>query len=181
MNTTRIIIGALALLAMTFIEPSQSFGQRKAKGGPPHWAPAHGHKAQTRHVYFPAHNFYFDVQRNVYIYPSGNLWLVRASLPSFYSKVDLRSATMVELDMNTDAPHRHNHDHVVKYNGKAGPHGSKNAKPKASPAKTKASPAKTKASPPAKTKESPAKGASGKNPGNGGGQGKGGKSKGKGK
>ena len=62
-----------------------SLGQEKGKDGPPPLAPAHGYRAKTRHVYFPDHNFYFDVQKNVYIYLNGSTWKVGAKLPSLYA------------------------------------------------------------------------------------------------
>ena len=101
------------------------FGQGKSKSnGPPPWAPAHGYRAKTRQVYFPEYNFYFDVQKSVYIYFSGDNWQVGVKLPSLYAGVDLKGTVKVELELDTDSPQKYNADHKVKYKEKTkGSHG----------------------------------------------------------
>lgn len=83
--------------------------------GPPSWAPAHGYRAKTRHIYFPNHNFYFDLQRNVYIYMSGRTWRVSTSLPSILVGIDLRRSPKVELELTTDRPQAYNARHKKSY------------------------------------------------------------------
>lgn len=107
------------ILALVFTLPQEAFGQGKEKPkGPPSWAPAHGYRAQTRHVYFPEQNFYFDVQNSVYIYMSANTWKVDVELPSVYLGMDLRAAAKVELELDTNTPQNYNSEHVVKYKTK---------------------------------------------------------------
>jgi hypothetical protein len=90
--------------------------QKKTKQhGPPSWAPAHGYRAKTRQVYFPEHNFYYDVQKGVYIYIDGGAWKVGAELPLSFGNIDLKSSIKVELDLNTDTPQVYNSEHVTKY------------------------------------------------------------------
>lgn len=50
-NTRRFLV--LVALAFLFFIPQDIFSQ-----GPPPWAPAHGYRAKTRHIYFPDHNVY---------------------------------------------------------------------------------------------------------------------------
>lgn len=109
-----------SLLLLVSSLSSDAFAQGNSKKqGPPHWAPANGYRAKTRHVYFPQHNFYFDMQRGVYIYLNGGNWLTAAALPSALVKIDLKRATQIELDYTSDHPHKHNKDHMVKYKVKA--------------------------------------------------------------
>jgi hypothetical protein len=119
MKVKHILLTVSFLTLLSFL-PFDAFSQGKAGGGPPPWAPAHGYRAKTRHVYFPDHNFYFDMQRGMYIYLNNGGWAVSASLPSFFSSVNLRSAVQIELDFSGDSPHRHNNDHRVKYKPKQG-------------------------------------------------------------
>ena len=110
------LIGFVVLLIVTFALPLDTLGQGKGKPkGPPPWAPAHGYRTKTRHVYFPDNNFYFDVQKSVYIYFSGDKWQVGVKLPSLYAGIDLKGAVKVELELDTDSPQKHNVDHKVKY------------------------------------------------------------------
>jgi len=111
---TRILI----LLTLTIALPFDSLGQGKGKGGPPSWAPANGYRAKTRHVYFPDYNFYFDVQKGVYIYLNGSNWQISAKLPSLIAGIDLRSTVKVELELNTDTPQKYNDEHKTKYKAK---------------------------------------------------------------
>ena len=107
----------LILFALVFVCPIDTFGQGKGKGkgGPPPWAPANGYRAKTRHIYFPEHNFYFDLQRNVYIYLSGDKWQVGVMLPTILAKVDLNVAVKVELELDSDTPQKFNSEHKEKY------------------------------------------------------------------
>lgn len=118
MKTKTILTGLAVILTLTFALPLDTLGQGKPKGPPP-WAPAHGYRAKTRHVYFPDHNFYFDVQKSLYIFLSGSKWQVGTKLPSLYAGIDLKEAAKVELELDTDSPQKHNADHKVKYKVKA--------------------------------------------------------------
>ncbi len=119
MKTKTTLTGLAILLALACTIPLDTYGQGEGKPkGPPPWAPAHGYRAKTRHVYFPDHNFYFDVQKNVYIFMSGDNWQVGVKLPSLYAGIDLKGAAKVELELDTDSPQKHNSDHIVKYKAK---------------------------------------------------------------
>jgi hypothetical protein len=109
------LITFLLLGILSVAVPMETLGQGKDKKGPPPWAPAHGYRAKTRHVYFPQYNFYFDLQRGVYIYLSGSTWQVAAKLPASFAEVDLKGAVQVELDLDTDTPQKYNSEHKVKF------------------------------------------------------------------
>lgn len=85
---------------------------------PPRWAPAHGYRAKTRQIYFPDQNFYFDLQRSVYIYFYNGKWITNAKLPTVYANVNLFLAPKVELEITTNEPYRYNKTHVEIYKTK---------------------------------------------------------------
>lgn len=100
----------LLLLGIFLLNPMDMFSQ-----GPPKWAPAHGYRAKTRHIYFPDQNFYYDIQKRNYIYLRNNSWQVSVSLPSIFVGINLGSAPQVELDFTGGNPYRYNSVHIVKY------------------------------------------------------------------
>ncbi len=110
--------GLLVIMILTFTMSIDASAQNNKAKGPPSWAPAHGYRANTRQVYFPDQNVYFDVQKSVYISLAGTNWQVSASIPIALSGVDLKIAAKVELDLSTDSPQKYNSDHKAKYKGK---------------------------------------------------------------
>lgn len=106
-STTVIAIIAFAIFLLV---PQDMFSQ-----GPPPWAPAHGYRAKTKHIYFPDQNFYFDIERKVYLYISGGKWIVSAKLPSIYARIDLGKSTQIELEIGGHTPYVYNKEHIVKY------------------------------------------------------------------
>lgn len=119
----RLLLGLL-LAGLFYLIPLEAFSQKKG-GGPPPWAPAHGYRAKTRHIYFPEHNFYYDVQQGVYIYIDGGNWRIGAKLPSLFGNINLSASSKVELELNTSQPQAYNADHKVKYKANDGPGGKK--------------------------------------------------------
>jgi len=112
------VIAAVLLLIL----PEVSSAQR-----PPSWAPAHGYRSQTRHIYFPQHNMYYDMNRASYLYLSGGQWLVSAALPNIFVGINLGKAAQVQLNYTGYDPYRYNNIHVVEYrqycdNGPRHPH-----------------------------------------------------------
>jgi hypothetical protein len=119
MNAKYQLNGLLVVMILSLVFSLDTYAQgNKTSKGPPSWAPAHGYRANTRQVYFPEQNFYYDVEKSVYISLSGGNWQVSASLPAVFAGVDLSLAVQVELDLNTDAPQKYNSDHKAKYKGK---------------------------------------------------------------
>ena len=135
MKSINLFKGLVGILILTLIFSLDTYGQnKKSTKGPPAWAPAHGYRENTRHIYFPDQNVYFDLQKTVYISLSGNNWQIEANLPAVFSGVDLSIAATIELDLTTDTPQKYNSDHKAKYQGK----GEKDkAKDKSSKGKSK--------------------------------------------
>ena len=99
----KLFIAFIATISLLMLAPPEAYCQKK--GGPPPWAPAHGYRAKTRHIYFPDQNFYFDLQQGMYIYLSSGKWIVAAKLPSIFGGLNLTTARQIELDLSTDHPH----------------------------------------------------------------------------
>lgn len=76
----------------------------------PFWAPAHGYRAQTRQVYFPDYNVYYDIQRGVYISIDNGRWSASLDLPIRFGNANFRNARYVELNVNSRAPQCYNDD-----------------------------------------------------------------------
>jgi hypothetical protein len=83
-----------------------------AQKGPPPWAPAHGHRAKQRYLYFPDCPAYYDTDRSVYFYIEGDNWVVSASLPD---RVSINLGKYVALELDTDKPYLYYNDHKKKY------------------------------------------------------------------
>jgi len=110
------LLKTLALSVFLFlIMPEEMFAQ-----GPPPWAPAHGYRAKTKHIYFPEHNFYYDIEAHNYIYLDGGHWSISATIPRPFININLGLAPHVELDYVGHNPYRYNSVHVVKYKGYKG-------------------------------------------------------------
>jgi len=105
----RIVI--IIVLLVTFILPETTY----AHGKRPKWAPAHGYRAKTRHIYFPDHNFYYDIQTNHYLYLNGGNWSVSVAVPAPFISVNLSRSVQVQLDFAGSAPYRYNTEHCTKY------------------------------------------------------------------
>ncbi len=125
MKVNKLIL-ILCMAGVFYLLPTEAFSQKKA-GGPPPWAPAHGYRAKTRHIYFPDHNFYFDIQRGVYIFMEGGKWSIAARLPGLFGNINLSASTQVELDISTSEPQAYNARHLTEYKIK---HGSGHKKDK---------------------------------------------------
>jgi hypothetical protein len=145
---TKVWITCFLAMALWLLPEVEVMAQSKAGGGPPPWAPANGYRAKTKYVYFPDQNFYFDLNRGLYIFLSGSNWTTASKLPPQYSKVNLKATRKVELDFYGDNPHRHNKDHLLKHKGKGGP------APKASSGSSKPAPSGGGSSKPAPSSQS---------------------------
>ena len=110
-NRTATLFGVL-ILVFILVMPADVFSQ-----GPPPWAPAHGYRAKTRHVYFPDQNMYYDIQKSNYIYFSNGKWSISTRVPSIFVGINLGRSSQVELDFYGDAPQRYNYSHKTKYKG----------------------------------------------------------------
>lgn len=107
------MIFSLVFLSISWGQPG------KQGGGPPPWAPAHGYRAQTQHIYFPSLNIYFDLHRNLYYFLSGNRWIASPRLPIGIPLPVLQMAPKVQLNVVTPTPFRFNDQHRVTYKAPA--------------------------------------------------------------
>ncbi len=110
-NRIATLFGVLILVIMLVVS-TDVFSQ-----GPPPWAPAHGYRAKTRHIYFPDQNMYYDIQRGTYIYFNNGKWAVSVKVPSIFVGINLGRSTQIELDFYGDRPQRYNYSHKTKYKG----------------------------------------------------------------
>lgn len=104
--TTFAMFALIGLLSF----PTEMFSQ-----GPPKWAPAHGYRAKTRHIYFPDHNFYYDIRTHNYFYLNNGIWSISVSIPRPFLSINLGTTTQVQLDYFGAYPYYYNADHRVKY------------------------------------------------------------------
>lgn len=112
MSTTKSLkIFVIVVLLSLFIIPEVTF----AHGKPPKWAPAKGYRAKTRHIYFPDHNFYYDIQTNHYLYLNNGNWSVSVAIPRPFISVNLSRAVQIQLDFAGSTPYRYNRDHCTRY------------------------------------------------------------------
>lgn len=114
MKPRNYISGILVLMAITFSTPSISFAQHHHHHRP-HWVDVHCCHEATRYVYFPEHNFYYDLEEGLYIYLSNGVWAFSYNVPVYYANIDLAIAPIIELDIHINRPYLHNHDHIVWY------------------------------------------------------------------
>lgn len=114
MKAKKFIVAFVAIFALLFTVPIETTAT------PPPWAPAHGYRQKTKHIYFPQQNFYYDLHRGVYIYANGKKWVTSVTVPAAYRGVNLRLAPQVQLNVVSNKPYIYNRDHKAKYwNSKA--------------------------------------------------------------
>jgi hypothetical protein len=80
--------------------------------GPPAHAPAHGYRAKYKYYYYPSCSIYFDIDRKVYFYLSGENWEMRAELPS---SLKVKLGDHLTLELETDKPYINHKEHQKKY------------------------------------------------------------------
>ena len=108
-NSRTLKIVSIIALFITFLLPESTFAQ------PPKWAPAHGYRAKTRHIYFPQQNFYYDIQKHNYFYLNNGIWSVSVAIPAPCISINLGSAPQIQLDYYGAYPYYFNSNHRVKY------------------------------------------------------------------
>jgi hypothetical protein len=115
MKTSKAFQIGLVLIVASMIS-FDSLAQKR--NGPPPWAPAHGYHAKARYIYFPEHNFYYDMHNRLYVYSDGPHWHSGHSLPPVYSWINLSYSRQVQLDYYGDRPYYENHYHADRYRHK---------------------------------------------------------------
>jgi hypothetical protein len=97
------------------------FESLQAQKGVPEWAPDHGYRVKTRHIYFPENNFYYDTHKAVYIFKDSDRWISNTHLPTMLAGINLKEASKVQLRIDTDTPQQDNEIHLKKYKNKKNP------------------------------------------------------------
>ena len=92
--------------------PSPRASPAYKKGGPPPWAPAHGHRAKHKYQYYPSSRVYYEKERGVYFYYRDGQWQLSVSLPSNI-RIDVND--YVTLEMGTDKPYEYDHEIVERF------------------------------------------------------------------
>ena len=78
------------------------------KHGPPDHAPAHGYRAKHNYRYYPAKEVYYDIERRIYFYIEGDVWVSDALLP-YQLRVSLGDYETVEI--YSDTPYEYHKKH----------------------------------------------------------------------
>ena len=69
-------------------------------------------------MYFPEYNFYFDIEKRVYIHFQAGKWTVTVDLPTRLGNLNLRNASKFELDIDIDNPQIYNSEHQMRFRPK---------------------------------------------------------------
>lgn len=93
-------------------EPSPASSPSYKKGGPPPWAPAHGHRAKHKYRYYSSSRVYHHRERGAYFYYKDGQWRVSISLPS---SIRIDVGDYVTLEMDTDKPYKWDREVIKKY------------------------------------------------------------------
>ncbi len=118
LKTGILIIVAMSLFAFTNCsfteltykqEPAYS---KKAKPGPPPWAPAHGRRAKYRYRYYRSAKIYYDSGRAIYFFYRDGRWRMSVSLP-IGVMINVNDYTTLEMDH--DKPYKYHSEVKKKY------------------------------------------------------------------
>jgi len=108
MKTKLFTIALSVIFALSLSMPTEVSARNNHRV--PFWALAHGYRAQTRQVYFPEYNMYYDIQRGMYISVDNGRWSASLNLPIRFGNANFRNARYVELNVNSRAPQCYNDD-----------------------------------------------------------------------
>jgi len=100
-----LLIGSVVLPACVVVNEHRS-------GGPPPWAPAHGHRAKHTYYYYPGQYVYYDLSSRIYFYRSGGSWVSATALPPGI-RIDVGKHDVLEMD--SDTPYVYHQEVVKRY------------------------------------------------------------------
>jgi hypothetical protein len=66
--------------------------------GTPSWAPAYGHRYNTRYIYYRDYNVYYDCHRDLFLTWYAGRWVITTRVPDVICHVDFRRAVVVGVD-----------------------------------------------------------------------------------
>lgn len=109
--TRKLLAPLMLALSATLLPLEAAFAH------PPDWAPAHGHRAKHRYMYYPSHQVYYEPASTTWFWLDGGNWRFGSRLPVVYQQYT-RGGVWVDLD--DDRPYRR-HDYVVRHYGRPRP------------------------------------------------------------
>ncbi|HEY0915049.1 MAG TPA: hypothetical protein VGE22_09295, partial [Solimonas sp.] len=109
--TRKLLAPLMLALSATLLPLEAAFAH------PPDWAPAHGHRAKHRYMYYPSHQVYYEPASTTWFWLDGGNWRFGSRLPVYYQQYT-RGGVWVDLD--EDRPYRR-HDYVVHHYGRPRP------------------------------------------------------------
>lgn len=114
---TRSIPSFFILFLIAFVMGSCAPRYSKAPApepslGPPPWAPAHGKRAKYTYRYYPSLHVYFNIERGIYFYRTGDAWVDAYNLPT---TIIIDRDNYVIIKMDADRPYAFHGDVVKKY------------------------------------------------------------------
>jgi len=68
------------------------------RNSPPSWAPAYGHRYNTRYIYYRDYNVYYDCHRNVFVTWTGRNWTITTHIPRVLIGVDFNHCAVAGVD-----------------------------------------------------------------------------------
>jgi hypothetical protein len=66
--------------------------------GSPSWAPAYGHRYNTRYIYYRDYNVYYDCHRDVFVTWTGRNWAITTHIPRILVGVDFNHCAVAGVD-----------------------------------------------------------------------------------
>ena len=64
----------------------------------PSWAPAYGHRYNTRYIYYQDYNVYYDCHRDVFVIWTGRNWVISNRIPDVMYRVDFGRTRVSGVD-----------------------------------------------------------------------------------
>jgi hypothetical protein len=82
--------------------PQSSWQQRNRQYDHSSWRPSHGHRAQTRYIYYRDYNVYYDCHRRMFLSLSGRNWVMSEYMPYCMRSCDFQRVTYMDVDYYDD-------------------------------------------------------------------------------
>jgi len=102
------------LLLAVSLAAAALFSHQAVWADPPSWAPAHGHHASHRYVYYPEREIYYAPDRDLWFWVNGGNWSVGSRLPVIYQAYTVGG---VSIDLDVARPYDR-HVYVIERYGK---------------------------------------------------------------
>ncbi len=109
MKFQNVLKGFIVAAAILFFQTTFAQEHRKQQSNPKNqresaWVQDSKIKSETKSVYFPDHNVYYNVEKKTYLYKKGDNWQESSSVPRSMKKTDLAKAKKVESNNKNGMP-----------------------------------------------------------------------------